>query len=133
VITPATGCDALIHEVYAGRGVNPAKVPCQLEQWMEYESEFHTSAPELEKLPKAKAGCSFDALDSIGNAKERIWCANPAKTYSGRSLWARLGCDCRKRGEEAVRAYDAAVGLMKCFSAAQPCFIPNEVRNLRCL
>ena len=56
VIDACNGCDALVHEVYAGRGVNPAKASLSVEQWMKYESEFHTSATELGEIAaKAKA------------------------------------------------------------------------------
>jgi ribonuclease BN (tRNA processing enzyme) len=56
LIAACNGCDALIHEAYAGRGTNAAKPSLTVEQWMKYESEFHTSATELGDIAaRAKA------------------------------------------------------------------------------
>jgi len=56
VIDACNGCDALIHEVYVGRGVPGNKANTPVDQWMKYESEFHTSATELGKIAtEAKA------------------------------------------------------------------------------
>lgn len=58
VITECNGCDALVHEVYAGSG--SIKSSLNDAQWMKYMSEFHTSAEESEKSrQKPSRKCSF--------------------------------------------------------------------------
>ena len=72
VVEACGGCDALVHEVYFGRGQNPNKLSVPVEQWMKYESEFHTSATELGEIA-AKAKPKMLILTHwtlLGNAKE---------------------------------------------------------------
>jgi ribonuclease BN (tRNA processing enzyme) len=91
VINACNGCDALIHEVYAGRGVNPAKASLSVEQWMKYESEFHTSAPELGEIA-ARAKARMLILTHwtlLGNAKEEDLLRELRQKYSGPIVIAR--------------------------------------------
>jgi len=44
VVAACGGCDALIHEVYSGKGQNPNKLSMSVEQWMKYERVSSTRA-----------------------------------------------------------------------------------------
>jgi ribonuclease BN (tRNA processing enzyme) len=91
VITACDGCDALVHEVYAGRGTNPIKRSMSVEQWMKYESEFHTSATELGSIA-ARAKAKMLILvhwTLLGNAKPEDMLAEIRKTYTGPILVGR--------------------------------------------
>jgi ribonuclease BN (tRNA processing enzyme) len=85
VIEACNGCDALVHEVYAGRGVNPAKASLSVEQWMKYESEFHTSATELGEIA-AKAKAKMLILTHwtlLANTKEDDMVSTIREKYTG--------------------------------------------------
>jgi ribonuclease BN (tRNA processing enzyme) len=85
VIEACNGCDALVHEVYAGRGVNPTKASLSVEQWMKYESEFHTSAAELGEIA-AKAKAKMLILTHwtlLANAREEDMVRAIREKYAG--------------------------------------------------
>ena len=85
VIEACNGCDALVHEVYAGRGVAATKAAVPIEQWMKYESEFHTSATELGELA-ARAKAKMLVLTHwtlLGNAKEDDMVRAIREKYTG--------------------------------------------------
>ena len=91
VVEACSGCDALIHEVYSGRAQNPSKPSVPVEQWMKYESEFHTSAPELGEIA-AKAKAKMLILTHwtlLGNAKEDDMVREIRQNYSGPIIIAR--------------------------------------------
>jgi ribonuclease BN (tRNA processing enzyme) len=91
VVEACSGCDALIHEVYSGRAQNPSKPSVPVEQWMKYESEFHTSAPELGEIA-AKAKAKMLILTHwtlLGNAKEDDMVREIRLNYSGPIVIAR--------------------------------------------
>src|SRR5579863_7877252 len=91
VIEACAGCDVLIHEVYSGRAQNPGKPSMSLEQWMKYESEFHTSAPELGDIA-ARAKAKMLILTHwtlLGNAKEDDMVREIRQKYSGPIVIAR--------------------------------------------
>jgi ribonuclease BN (tRNA processing enzyme) len=91
VFEACAGCDALIHEVYSGRGQNPNKISMPVEQWMKYESQFHTSAPELGEIA-AKAKAKMLILTHwtlLGNAKEDDMVREIRQKYSGPVVIAR--------------------------------------------
>ncbi len=91
VVAACAGCDALIHEVYSGRGQNPNKLSMPVEQWMKYESEFHTSAVELGEIA-AKAKAKILILTHwtlLGSAKEDDMVREIRQKYSGPIVIAR--------------------------------------------
>ena len=91
VVENCAGCDALIHEVYSGRAPNPGKPSMSVEQWMKYESAFHTSAPELGEIA-AKAKAKMLILTHwtlLGNAKEDDMVREIRQKYSGPIVIAR--------------------------------------------
>jgi ribonuclease BN (tRNA processing enzyme) len=91
VISACNACDALIHEVYVGRAANPGKPSMSVEQWMKYESQFHTSANELGDIAaKAKAKMLIVThWTLLGNAKPDDMVAEIRKTYTGPIIIAR--------------------------------------------
>jgi ribonuclease Z len=91
VVEACVGCDALIHEVYSGRAQNPNKPTVTVEQWMKYESEFHTSAVELGEIAaKAKARMLILTHWSLlGNATESDMVREIRQKYSGPIVIAR--------------------------------------------
>ncbi|MGC2467612.1 MAG: MBL fold metallo-hydrolase, partial [Candidatus Acidiferrum sp.] len=91
VVEACAGCDALIHEVYSGRGQNPNKSSVSVEQWMNYESKFHTSAPELGEIAvRAKAKMLIlTHWTLLGNAKEDNMVREIHQKYSGPIIVAR--------------------------------------------
>jgi ribonuclease BN (tRNA processing enzyme) len=91
VVEACAGCDALIHEVYSGRGQNPNKLSMSEEKWMKYESEFHTSASELGEIA-AKAKAKMLLLTHwglLGNAMENDMLREIRQKYSGPIVIAR--------------------------------------------
>ncbi len=85
VAEACAGCDALVHEVYSGRAPNPGKPSMSVEQWMKYESEFHTSAVELGEIA-ARAKAKMLILTHwtlLGNAKEDDMVREIRQKYSG--------------------------------------------------
>jgi ribonuclease BN (tRNA processing enzyme) len=85
VVEACAGCDALIHEVHSGRGQNPAKPSMSMEDWIRYESAFHTSAVELGEIA-AKAKPKMLILTHwslLGNAKEDDMVREIHEKYSG--------------------------------------------------
>ena len=85
VATACDGCDALIHEVYSGKGPNPGKPSLSVEQWMKYESEFHTSAAELGELA-ARAKAKMPILTHwtlLGDTKQDDMVREIRHKYSG--------------------------------------------------
>ncbi len=85
VVAACNGCDALIHEVYAGRGVNPTKASMSVEQWMRYEGAFHTSAAELGEIA-ARAKAKMLILTHwtlLANTKEDDMVRAIREKYSG--------------------------------------------------
>jgi ribonuclease BN (tRNA processing enzyme) len=85
VIDACNGCDALVHEVYSGRGVNPLKASLTVEQWMKYETEFHTSAAELGEIA-AKAKAKMLILTHwtlLGNSKQDDMVRAIREKYTG--------------------------------------------------
>jgi ribonuclease BN (tRNA processing enzyme) len=85
VVAACAGCDALVHEVYSGRAQNPNKLSMPVEQWMKYESEFHTSAPELGEIA-ARAKAKMLVLTHwtlLGNAKEDDMVREIREKYRG--------------------------------------------------
>ena len=91
VVEACAGCDALIHEVYSGRSQNPNKPSMSVEQWMKYESEFHTSAPELGDIAvRAKAKMLIlTHWGLLGNAKEDDMVREIRQKYNGPIVIAR--------------------------------------------
>ena len=91
VVEACAGCDALIHEVYSGRSQNPNKPSMSVEQWMKYESEFHTSAPELGEIAvRAKAKTLIlTHWGLLGNAKEDDMVREIRQKYNGPIVIAR--------------------------------------------
>lgn len=91
VVDACAGCDALIHEVYSGRGQNPNKLSMPVEDWMKYESEFHTSAIELGEIAaRAKAKMLILTHWSLlGNANEDDMVREIRQKYSGPIVIAR--------------------------------------------
>jgi ribonuclease BN (tRNA processing enzyme) len=91
VVEACAGCDALIHEVYSGRAQNPGKPSMSLEQWMKYESEFHTSAVELGEIAtKAKAKMLvLTHWTLLGNTKEDDMVREIRQNYAGPIVIAR--------------------------------------------
>ncbi len=91
VVEACSGCDALIHEVYSGRAANSQKPVLSLEQWMKYESAFHTSAPELGDIA-ARAKAKMLILTHwglLGNAKEDDMVREIRERYTGPIVIAR--------------------------------------------
>jgi ribonuclease BN (tRNA processing enzyme) len=91
VVEACAGCDALIHEVYSGRGQNPNKPTTPVEQWMKYESAFHTSALELGEIA-ANAKPKMLILTHwtlLGNAKTEDMMREIRQKYSGPIVIAR--------------------------------------------
>jgi ribonuclease BN (tRNA processing enzyme) len=91
VVEACGGCDALIHEVYSGNSQNPNKPSMSVEQWMKYESEFHTSALQLREIA-AKAKPKMLILTHwslLGNAKEDDMVREIHEKYSGPVIVAR--------------------------------------------
>jgi ribonuclease BN (tRNA processing enzyme) len=91
VVNACNGCDALIHEVYAGVGTNPVMLSMSVDQWMKYESEFHTSATELGDIAaRAKAKMLIVThFTLLGNAKPEDMVDEIRKTYTGPILVGR--------------------------------------------
>lgn len=91
VVEACDGCDALIHEVYSGRGVPANKNSVPIEEWMKYESEFHTSAVELGEIAaRAKAKMLILTHWSLlGNAKEDDMVREIREKYTGPIVIAR--------------------------------------------
>ena len=91
MIDACDGCDALIHEAYAGQGVNPSKLSMSVEQWMKYESESHTSATSLGDIAtRAKAKLLIVThWTLLGNAKQDDMVTEIRKKYSGPIVVAR--------------------------------------------
>jgi ribonuclease BN (tRNA processing enzyme) len=91
VVEACTGCDALIHEVYSGKGQNPNKPSVSVEEWMKYENEFHTSASKLGEIAaKAKAKTLIlTHWTLLGNAKEEDMVREIRQKYSGPIIVAR--------------------------------------------
>jgi ribonuclease Z len=93
VISACNACDALIHEVYAGRATNLGKPSMSVEQGMKYMSQFHTSANELGDIA-AKAKTKMLIVThgmhlGLGNAKPDDMLAEIRKTYTGPIIIAR--------------------------------------------
>ena len=91
VVEACSGCDALVHEVYSGRAANSQKPALSLEQWMKYESAFHTSATELGDIA-ARAKAKMLILTHwglLGNAKEDDMVREIHEKYSGPIVIAR--------------------------------------------
>jgi ribonuclease BN (tRNA processing enzyme) len=89
VITGCSGCDALVHEVYAGSG--SLKAHLDGAQWMKYMSQFHTSAEELGEIA-AKAKPKMLILTHwilLGNAKPDDMVRAIREKYSGPIILAR--------------------------------------------
>jgi ribonuclease BN (tRNA processing enzyme) len=89
VIAECSGCDALVHEVYAGSG--SLKTSLDSEQWMKYMSQFHTSAGELGDIA-AKAKPKMLILTHwilLGNAKPEDMVREIRQKYSGPIVIAR--------------------------------------------
>ena len=89
VIAECNGCDALVHEVYAGSG--SIKSSLSDAQWMKYMSEFHTSAEELGEIA-AKAKPKMLILTHwmlLGNAMPEDLIREIRKKYSGPIVIAR--------------------------------------------
>ncbi len=89
VITECNGCDALVHEVYAGSG--SIKSSLTDAQWMKYMSEFHTSAEELGEIA-AKAKPKMLILTHwilLGNAQPDDMVRAIRQNYSGPIVIAR--------------------------------------------
>jgi ribonuclease BN (tRNA processing enzyme) len=89
VIDECNGCDALVHEVYAGSG--SIKSSLNDAQWMKYMSEFHTSAEELGEIA-AKAKPKMLILTHwilLGNAQPDDMVRAIRQKYSGPIIIAR--------------------------------------------
>jgi ribonuclease BN (tRNA processing enzyme) len=85
VVEACSGCDALVHEVYSGRGMPPDKRSMSVEQWMKYMSAFHTSATELGEIA-ARAKTKMLILTHwmlLGNAKPEDIVREIREKYSG--------------------------------------------------
>jgi ribonuclease BN (tRNA processing enzyme) len=88
VVEACGGCDALVHEVYSGRGSKP---PNSVEQWMKYMTAFHTSATELGEIA-ARAKPKVLILTHwilLGNSKEDDMVREIREKYSGPIVIAR--------------------------------------------
>jgi ribonuclease BN (tRNA processing enzyme) len=88
VVDACNGCDALVHEVYSGRGSKPS-IP--VDEWMKYMTTFHTSAPELGEIA-AKSRAKMLILTHwilLGNAKEDDMVREIREHYSGPIVIAR--------------------------------------------
>jgi ribonuclease BN (tRNA processing enzyme) len=91
LVAACGGCDALIHEVYSGRGSAPGKHSMSVEQWMKYESEFHTSSLELGEIA-ARAKPKILILTHwglLGTAKQDDMVREIRQKYGGPILVAR--------------------------------------------
>lgn len=89
VVEVCAGCDALVHEVYAGSG--PIKPSQDAQQSMKYMSAFHTSAEELGDIA-AKAKPKMLILTHwmlLGNAKQDDLVQGIRNKYSGPIVIAR--------------------------------------------
>jgi ribonuclease BN (tRNA processing enzyme) len=89
VVEACAGCDALVHEVYAGSG--PLKPSQDVVQSMKYMSAFHTSADELGEIA-AKAKPKMLILTHwmlLGNAKPEDLIREIRQKYSGPIVIAR--------------------------------------------
>jgi ribonuclease BN (tRNA processing enzyme) len=89
VIAECSGCDALVHEVYAGS--DSLKSSLDVAQWMKYMSQFHTSAEELGEIA-AKAKPKMLILTHwilLGNAKQDDMVREIRQKYSGPIIVAR--------------------------------------------
>lgn len=89
VVEACAGCDALVHEVYAGSG--SIKPSIDVAQWMKYMSAFHTSAEELGDIA-AKAKPKMLILTHwilLGNAKPDDLVRGIRTKYSGPIVIAR--------------------------------------------
>jgi ribonuclease BN (tRNA processing enzyme) len=89
VIAECSGCDALVHEVYAGS--DSLKSSLDVAQWMKYMSQFHTSAEELGEIA-AKAKPKMLILTHwilLGNAKPEDMVREIHQKYSGPIVIAR--------------------------------------------
>ena len=97
VVEACSGCDALVHEVYSGRAANSQKPTLSLDQWMKYESAFHTSAPELGEIA-ARAKAKMLILTHWGSARKcqgrRHGARDQPKIQRPDHHRARPGCDC---------------------------------------
>src|SRR6266403_1019996 len=91
VVAACGGCDALIHEVYSGKGQNPNKLSMSVEQWMKYESEFHTSSLEVGEIA-ARAKPKMLILTHwglLGTAKQDDMVREIRQKYGGPIVIAR--------------------------------------------
>jgi len=91
VVEACSGCDALIHEVYSGRAANLLKPALSVDQWMNYESAFHTSATELGDIA-ARARAKTLILTHwglLGSATEADMVREIRQKYSGPIVIAR--------------------------------------------
>jgi len=91
VVEACGSCDVLIHEVYSGRGSAPNKFSMSVEQWMKYESEFHTSAVELGEIA-ANAKPKMLILTHwglLGNTRQADMVREIRQKYSGPIVIAR--------------------------------------------
>jgi ribonuclease BN (tRNA processing enzyme) len=89
VIAECSGCDALVHEVYAGSG--SLKASLDVAQWMKYMSQFHTSAEELGEIA-GKAKPKMLILTHwilLGNAKPEDMVREIRQKYNGPIIVAR--------------------------------------------
>ena len=87
VIDACNGCDALIHEVYAGS----VALSSGGAEWMQYMKAFHTSASELGEIA-AKSRTKMLILTHwilLGNAKEDDMVREILEKYSGPIVIAR--------------------------------------------
>ncbi len=94
VVDACGGCDALIHEVYAGKGKIPGKPSLSADDWMKYESQFHTSAAELGDIA-ARAKAKMLILTHwtlLGTSKPEDMAIEIRKMYAGPILIARDLC-----------------------------------------
>jgi ribonuclease BN (tRNA processing enzyme) len=85
VVEACGGCDALVHEVYSGRGMPANKHSMSVEQWMKYMSAFHTSATELGVIA-ARAKPKMLILTHwilLGNAKPEDMVREIRQKYTG--------------------------------------------------
>jgi ribonuclease BN (tRNA processing enzyme) len=91
VVEACGGCDALVHEVYSGRGMPANKRSISVEQWMKYMSAFHTSAFELGDIA-ARAKPKMLILTHwilLGNAKPDDLVREIRVKYNGLIVVAR--------------------------------------------
>jgi ribonuclease BN (tRNA processing enzyme) len=85
VVEACGGCDALVHEVYSGRGMPANKRSMSVDQWMKYMSGFQSSALELGELA-ARAKPKMLILTHwilLGNAKPGDLVREIRGNYSG--------------------------------------------------